>query len=248
MPMREGFDRESQEALDVATPTRRFEQAPPPNPMPAREPMREPYQQPAPVAVRPRVPWTERLRRWVLGLALLGLVAAGLVLAPYVVSAGIAAATVVLRSLSLSASAAEQRRLARGSKWYDGVLGVFAAPWHFLVSLPGTVMLLAWTLLIVACVGLLLVVFKIDDLLTLATCGVVLGVVHWTGPGSSRLRSPVRRAGLPLARAVLPFAISTLLMLGAAAALVLLASTGGVEWAPFSGSPWGTDTWLGRNL
>lgn len=248
MPMHEGFDRESQEALDVATPTRRFEQAPAPTPMPAGEPMREPYQQPAPVDVRPRVSWTERLRRWVLGLALLGLVTAGLVLAPYVVSSGIAAATVALRSLSLSASAAEQRRLARGSKWYDGVLSVLAAPWHFLVSLPGTVMLVAWTLLIVACVALVLVVFEIDHLLTLAICGVVLGVVHWTGPGSSRLRSPVRRAGLPLARTLPAFAISTALMLGAAAALVWLASTRGVEWAPFSDAPWGTDTWLGRHL
>ncbi|WP_169799300.1 hypothetical protein, partial [Nocardioides jensenii] len=191
---------------------------------------------------------TERARRWVLGGALLAVVAAGLVLAPYVLSVSIAAVTVVLRSLSLSASAATGRRGRRGAKWYDGVLNVIAAPWHFLVSLPATVMLLAWTALIVACIGLVLVALKVDDVVTLGVSGVVLAVTIWTGPGSSRLRSPVRRMGLPLATSPVPWLLVVLVMVALASGMVSWAMQADPFWAPFDGSPWASDTWLGRHL
>lgn len=211
-------------------------------------PMREPYQQPPPLAPPVRTGWTERLRRWVLGAALLAAVAAGVVLAPAVTCAVVAAATVVLRSLSLSSSAARARREARGAKWYDGVLAVGSAPWHFLVSLPGTLMLLVWTALIVACVGLVLVALRLDDLVVLGVSGLALGVFHWTGPGSSRLRSPTSGVGRALARATMPWALSTLLLLASAAAMLWVAEGGGTSWFPLDASPWGAGTWLGRHV
>ena len=214
-------------------------------------PMREPYQTP-PVAgghVAPDpVRWAERLRRWTLGAVFLGVVAAGLVLAPYVVSATVAAATVILRSLSLSWSAATHRRRARGAKWYDGVLNLIGAPWHFLVSFPASLVLVLWTAMLVACAGLVLVAFDVEDLIALAVSGVVLGVAMWTGPGSSRLRGPVRSVGLPLARRPLPFLVSTALLLIAAWAMVWWAAVDQPVWFPFDHSPWSSETWLGRHL
>lgn len=248
-----GFDSESQQALDAAAaPTRRLEddvtRGRPRDPGPGPAPMREPYQQPAPPVLPARTRWTERLRRWTLGASLLGAVTASTALAPWATVGVIAALTVVLRSLSLSGSAARARREARGAKWYDGVLNVLAAPWHFVVSLPGTLMLLAWTALIVACVGLVLVAVGVEDLVVLGVSGLALGIFHWTGPGSSRLRSPVRGVGLPLARTALPWAISTLLLLLGAAAMLWLAQAAGTSWLPFDGSPWGAHTWLGRHV
>ncbi|WP_156388605.1 serine/threonine protein kinase [Nocardioides sp. Root151] len=277
MPITPGFAQAAQEALDVAAPqTRRFEddptrRQPPPAPPsqslnqplagPATEaapprpdhtlppPMREPYQVPAPAGAAPaRVSWTERLRRWILGAAVLGAVAGGLVLAPYVVSVSIAVVTVVLRSLSLSATAATDRRGRRGPKWYDGVLNLMAAPWHFLVSLPASIMLLVWTALLVGCVGLVMVALDVDDLTALGVSGVFLGVVHWTGPGSSRLRSPLRRIGLPLARTPLPWLVGVLLLVAASALMVWWAVDHDPVWAPFDESPWAPGTWLGRHL
>lgn len=256
------FDRDGQGAFDTDSPrTRRYDEAttvgpgpgagqvadhPRPGPPPPA-PMREPYQQPPP-AIPPRARWPERLRRWVVGLALLVAVASALALAPWVTVGAVAVVTVLVRSLSLSSSAARARRASRGAKWYDGVLTVCAAPWHFLVSLPGTVMLLTWTALIVACVGLVLAATQVDDLVVLGVSGLALGLFHWTGPGSSRLRSPVRGVGLPVARSTMPWAIATVALLGGAAAMLWAAQGGGVQWFPFDDSPWSSSTWLGRHL
>ena len=43
----------------------------------------------------------------------------------------------LLRSGSLAASAAGDRRRLRGRRWYDGVQFLVAAPWHLVRSIPG---------------------------------------------------------------------------------------------------------------
>ena len=52
----------------------------------------------------------------------------------------------VLRSASLAASAAGDRRRLRGAKWYDPVLYLVGAPWHAVRSIPGTLLLALWSL------------------------------------------------------------------------------------------------------
>ena len=51
----------------------------------------------------------------------------------------------VLRSGSLAASAAGDRRRVRGRKWYDGAQFLLRTPWDLLRSLPGTLMLVLWS-------------------------------------------------------------------------------------------------------
>ena len=52
----------------------------------------------------------------------------------------------VLRSASLAASATGDRRRLRGAKWYDPVLYLVGAPWHAVRSIPGTLLLVLWSL------------------------------------------------------------------------------------------------------
>ena len=121
---------------------------------PVMEPERQPYQQPPapqqgafpgqlshPVTAQ-RTPWVVRVRRWLLGLALLGVVGASVAVAPWVTCFVVATVVILCRSTSLFTTAAAQRRNRRGTKWYDAPLDVVSAPWHFLVSLPLSLVLL----------------------------------------------------------------------------------------------------------
>ncbi len=73
-----------------------------------------------------------------------GALAAGVAVAayPYLATLGLIVAVWVLRSLSLTASAAGDRQRVRGQKWYDAPLAVLTSPWHLVASIPGT---LCWS-------------------------------------------------------------------------------------------------------
>lgn len=248
--------------MPLATPSPVASSAPPPgqsSAQPSMAPSHQPYQQPPPPqngadapyahpAPEPvqRVSWPVRLRRWTLGLAFLTLIASGTAAGPWLLGTLVGAVVVLFRSVSLSTSAGAQRRNRRGEKWYDVPLDVIAAPWHFIVSLPLSLLLAAWGAMLASCLALVLLVLDVEDIALLVACGLVFGISVWTGPGSSRVRQPARLLAHPLAESLLGWASACVVMLGLAAILVATASGSGIEWAPFEASPWSRDSWLSR--
>ncbi len=186
---------------------------------------------------REAVPAGERLRRGLTLLAVGGVVTAGLTLAPYVALAVVLVATWLLRSGSLAASSVSHRRNRRGAKWYDGIQLLLAAPWHVVAGLGGTVLLLLWCVGIAAAAGLLCFAASLSLTTSLAVVGGAFTVGLWWGPGSERLRSPVRRAVDPLARRGVPWLLTTLLVAAAASALGAAVSAEGTRWTPYDGAP-----------
>lgn len=102
--------------------------------------------------------------------------------------------------------------------------------------------------MLAACALLILVVAGASDDVALAITGALASVVLWTGPGASRVRSPLRRAGLALTGQPVPWLVIALVLFSAALLLLLIAGVQGPAWTPFSSSPWSDDTWLGRLL
>ncbi|CAM3766139.1 non-specific serine/threonine protein kinase [Nocardioides zeicaulis] len=186
---------------------------------------------------REAVPAGERLRRGATLLALGGVATAGLVLAPYVALVAIAVLTWLLRSGSLAASSAAGRRNRRGARWYDGVQLLLAAPWHVVAGLGGTIILLLWSLGIAAAAGLLCFAASLSLTTSLAAVGGAFTLGLWWGPGSERLRSPVRRVVDPVARRGVPWLLVTLLVAALASGLGAAASAQGTRWAPYDDAP-----------
>lgn len=188
----------------------------------------------------PRVTTWERLRRsWLFGGLTL---AAGAAVAAYPVLAGVTLliAAWLLRSGSLAGSAAGNRRLLRGRKWYDHLQTLFATPWHLMQSVPGTIGLGLWSLGVGFAGGLL-------SYATAATTPTVMGVVGvlfagslGLGPGGHRVRGPLRRVVHPLARRPLVWVFSLVAVLVAAGFVGSFAQAG-PDWAPFAHGPFG---WL----
>jgi len=225
----------------VSPPTLASSSAPPPPPPGAMARMEEQFDQvwgPEPATV-PRTPLGERIRRWVivgLGAVVLG---AGLMAAPWIAAAVVVLAVWLLRAGSLATSAVATRRSVRGARWYDALRWVSTTPWHLLRAVTGTVVLVSWSAGLGAAAGLLGYALALDVPRTLLACGVVLGVGLWSGPGSSRLRSPVSRVLDPLARRPLPWLLACAVLLAAAGGLGALVAGSGVSWAPWSSGPWG---------
>ena len=186
---------------------------------------------------RERVPVGERLRRSATLLALGGVVAGGIAFAPYLALAVAFAGVWLLRSGSLAASSHGNRRSRRGTRWYDGIQLLLAAPWHVVAGLGGTVLLLLWSLGIGAAVALLCFAASLSVLTSLAAIGAAFAVGLWWGPGSERLRWPVRRVVDPLARRGVPWLLVTLLVAAAASGLGAAASAQGTSWAPYDDAP-----------
>ncbi|KRE94759.1 hypothetical protein ASG76_10225 [Nocardioides sp. Soil774] len=186
---------------------------------------------------REHVPAGQRLRRTATLLALGGVVAGGVALAPYVTLAVVFVGVWLLRSGSLAASSHGNRRSRRGTRWYDGIQLLLAAPWHVVAGLGGTVLLMLWSLGIGAAVALLCFAASLSVLTSLAAIGAALALGLWWGPGSERLRSPVRRAVDPLARRGVPWLLVTLLVAAGASGLGAGASARGTSWAPYDSAP-----------
>lgn len=205
----------------------------------APSPERAPYRTPPPIepTPAPRVAFLERARR--AGLVAAGAVAAGAALTayPYLTTLGLALLVWLLRSGSLAGSAVQQRRQLRGSKWYDAVQVLVGAPWHLVLAVPGTIMLVFWGLGLTVAAGLLCFAFAVGLEWTIFGCGVVLAISLWCGPGGSRVRSPLRRLVDPTARAPLAWLAAMVLVLGLTVALFALVADQGVGWAPAQGGP-----------
>ena len=160
-----------------------------------RDPRRLP---PPPPSARPgRPPFAERARRASL-LVVGALLCGGIVAAyPWYGSVTLLLLVWLLRSGSLAASAAGARRRQRGPKWYDGAQLLVRAPWELLRTLAGTVMLQLWSAGLAVAAALLCYAFVAGETVTLFVCGTVFAAAVWTGPGGSRVRSPLSRVVNP---------------------------------------------------
>ena len=183
------------------------------------------------------VPPGERFRRAGSLLALGGVVIGGIASAPYLALAVLFVAVWLLRSGSLAAASAGNRRSRRGVKWYDGVQLLLAAPWHVVAGLGGSVLLFLWSLGIAAAVALLCFAASASMLTSLGVIGVSFAIGLWWGPGSERVRSPIHRAVDPLARRGVPWLLVTLLVAALGSGLGAAASAQGTSWAPYDDAP-----------
>jgi len=209
-------------------------------------PAQQPYQSPPPVPGARPVRAAERIRRWTLGLLLLAVVVATTTAAPYLTAGALAVTVSLLRWCSVIGSSAAARRHLRGRKWYDAPMTAVSTPVDLIASLPGTVLLLLSAGLLCASAALASFAFQVRPEQGLPGVGLVLGLVLWLGPGAARVRSTVRRVGVPVAR-VPWFWVIALVCLAAAAGLAgFTAYEAGISWAPDSGEPWRPGTWLAR--
>jgi hypothetical protein len=194
---------------------------------------RDPSSVPPPlVPVQGRPPFAERARRATL-LSVGALLCGGLVAAyPWFGSAALLLVTWLLRSGSLAASAAEERRRVRGRRWYDAAQLLVRTPWELLRSLPGTVMLVLWSGGLAVAAALLCYAFVAGETATLLVCGTVFAGAVWTGPGGSRVRSPLARVVNPASRRWKPWLAVTFVLLVLATGLGGLAESRGTSWSP----------------
>ena len=186
---------------------------------------------------REHVPPGERFRRAIMLLPIGGVVVGGIAFAPYVALAVTFFVVWLLRSASMAAASAGNRRNRRGIKWYDGIQLLLAAPWHVVAGLGGTVLLLLWSLGIGAAFALLCFAGSVSMGTSLAVIGAAFAVGLWWGPGSERLRSPVHRVVDPLARRGVAWLLVTLLVAAGASGLGAAMAAQGTSWAPDDAAP-----------
>lgn len=208
----------------------------------------QPYQMPPEPRRSAAAPLPERLRRWTLGCGAVALLAGTVALAPWIAALLLSLAVTVIRSGSLTGSTVAAKRSTRGRKWHDVPAAVFAAPWHLVVSSFASLALLAWAAMLGACMLLIALVAGAGDDVALALTGTIGAVALWTGPGASRLRSPLARATTAVAARPVPWLVVALAIWASALLLLLSASVTGPVWDPAVGAPWREGTWLGRIL
>ena len=183
------------------------------------------------------LPWRERIRRGTL-LSAAALVCGALVAAyPWFGSLGLLLVVWLLRSGSLAASAAGERRRLRGRKWYDGAQFLLRTPYDLVRSIPGTVMLVLWSGGLAVAAALLCYAFTAGEGVTLAVCGTTFAVAVWTGPGGGRVRSPLSRVVNPLSTAWKPWAAALTITLVVAIVVGLVAEQRGTQWTPGQDPP-----------
>jgi hypothetical protein len=184
-----------------------------------------------------RPPLAERARRATL-LVVAALLCGGLVAAyPWIGSGVLLLAVWLLRSGSQAASAAGDRRRVRGRKWYDGVEVLLRSPWELLRSLPVTVMLLLWSAGLAVAAALLCYAFVAGESVTLFVCGSAFAAAVYSGPGGSRVRSPLARVVNPVSRRWKPWLAVTFTLLVLATGLGAYGQAQGVSWSPGGDRP-----------
>lgn len=190
----------------------------------------------------------ERMRRGTLSL-LLGLVgAAAVAAAPWLAVAVLVVLAWILRAGSLSTEAMERRRSVRGgARWWDGVLGTLAAPWHLVAALPGAGLLVLWACGAAVAAALLCYALSVPMAAALGVMGLCFVGGLWWGPGGSRLRGPVHRGVDAAAARPVAWLLVAVLVAACASGLAAYAEQAGPNWAPGRGAPFAevsTPSWL----
>ncbi|HEX3223618.1 MAG TPA: serine/threonine-protein kinase [Nocardioides sp.] len=187
---------------------------------------------PTPVRDRAAV----RLRRGVT-VAALGLASAALVAAwPYWGTAFVLAATWLLRTCTMTVTAAGDRRRLRGARWYDVLMAPLSAPWYLVAALPGSLVLCLWSLGLALAGVLLGYAAGVSTAAMLFAAGLCLAVSLWWGPGAAHVRWPVRVVAQSLARRAGRWAVVTVVLV-AVAGFVGHQATLSVAWSPFGPPP-----------
>ncbi|KAA1418584.1 serine/threonine protein kinase [Nocardioides humilatus] len=199
----------------------------------------QPWDLGVPLTAPPKVSLAERLRRAV-AIGCGGLVLGGATaLAPYVTLVAVVVGVWLLRTGSLAATAGADRRVLRGTRWYDGPQVAFSTPWHSVRAITGTVVLVLWSLGLALAAALLCYAAALDGATTLFAGGTALGIALWSGPGATRLRSPLSTVVYPLAGTWRRWVPTCVVLLFVAGVLGLTVSTTGVNWLPGGGPPFG---------
>ncbi|MGH3355188.1 MAG: serine/threonine-protein kinase [Nocardioidaceae bacterium] len=205
-------------------------------------PLTVPVARPRP-APPPREPerGPTRRSRPAIRLLLLGglplLFATGFALAPYVALAVGLLVTWLLRTGSWSSDAMADRRALKGERPSDGLVRTVTAPWHLLVSFPGTLLLLLAASSTAALLATVLWALGTPDARALLVGGLAGALVLWWGPGSRRLRRPLRRAVWRVSRPEAAGEVWAGLLFGVVVVLVLALVSAGVLWWPDTGPP-----------
>jgi hypothetical protein len=190
-----------------------------------------------------------KLQRGALLLGLFATLSLGFALAPYLCLLTVCVLAMVVRTVSWTTESARDRQLRRGRRrWYDPVLTAVSSPWYAVIATAGTLLLLLWSAAVAFTAGFAYLLFSLPLVPGLLLMGALLGISLWWGPGSRRIRTPVRRLVLAgTSRAWTGwFAIAFLAVVAALCAYALL--TGGVLWDPKPGPPWRSGTLLGDLL
>ncbi len=194
----------------------------------ARQPTRPPLAAPPP---RPSLAARTRTTLLLLAAGLAG--GAAIAAYPYLATFALVLGVWLLRSGSLAASAASNRRLLRGRpRWYDGPQLLLAAPWHLVQSIPGTVMLTLWGIGLATAAALFGYAFGLGLTWTLFVCGVAFLAGLWIGPGGSRVRGPVLRVVGPVTARPGAWLVTTVLLLAGASLASYAVDAHGPDWAP----------------
>ncbi len=179
----------------------------------------------------------ERGRRALLLTATAVATGAALAAYPYLACALVLLLTWLLRSGSMTASAAGDRQRMRGAvKWYDAVVAPLSAPWHLVRSIPTTFLLFVWAGGFAVAAALLGYAFSVSLELTLFVSGVALAAALYFGPGGSRVRRPLSRLVIPLSRTTGTWALALAAVVLAAIVLGLV-SEAGIHWVPATDRP-----------
>jgi hypothetical protein len=211
----------------------------PPAPLPVTRSLETDDPDALPLDLEPVPPRESRavaLRRGAL-VATLGLVAGTAVTAwPFWALVLMLVVSWLLRTCTLTATAAGDRRRLRGARWYDVLLAPLSAPWYLVASLPGALLLGAWALGIGMAALLLCYALGVSTVTTLFLAGVTVAVSLWLGPGSAHVRWPVRVVAHAVARRTGRWAVIGLVLLATAGFLWHQADVS-VHWSPFSRPP-----------
>ena len=184
-----------------------------------------------------RVSMAERARRAMLLVSVA--VIAGVSVAAYPWPSGSVLLVLgwLLRSGSHAASATGDRQRVRGRRWYDGLRLVFSTPWHLIRSIGSTVLLELWGIGIGASAGLVSFAINPSTTTALFVGAVAFAIGVWTGPGGSRVRSPLARAARPVARETRTWAIALVVVVLLIAAGGIRIAGNGTDWTPGDGRP-----------
>ncbi len=179
----------------------------------------------------------ERGRRALLLTATAVTTGAAVAAYPYLAAAVVLLVTWLLRSGSMTASAAGDRQRTRGApKWYDAVVAPLSVPWHLVRSIPTTFLLWVWAGGFAVAAALLGYAFSISLEMTLFVSGVALAAALYYGPGGSRVRRPLSRVVIPLSRSTGTWALALAAVMLAAIVLGLV-SEAGIHWLPATDRP-----------